>query len=137
MRFSAFDVIEIERRVAMGKKIKPIESSGAHDGLESELHTKIEDDLKRRRWYYVRSRMDKKSTQQKGVPDFIVAAPEKFDRVSTYWIEVKRNGSKLTPEQNVTKHVLQALGHKWACVYSFEEYLRAIEECPVDKEKPI
>ena len=103
-------------------------SAHAFAGRESELHEQIEDELNRRRWYFVHSRTDKKTTTQLGVPDFIIAAPEKFDRVSTYWVEVKRKGGKLTPEQTITRHVLQSLGHKWACVYSFEEFLTAIEQ---------
>ena len=89
----------------------------AFEGLESKLHEKIEQELIRRRWYYVRSRMDKKSTQPKGVPDFIIASPAKEYNPNqypfTFWIEVKRKGSKLTKEQNITRHVLLALGHKW------------------------
>ena len=94
---------------------------------EADLHAEIEAWLKLRRWYYVHSRTDRATTQQKGVPDFIIAKPEKgLEKAETVWIEVKRKGGKLTPEQTVTKHVLTALGHRFAVVYSFDEFLAAV-----------
>jgi RecB family endonuclease NucS len=89
---------------------------------ESDLHDKIIAELIRRRWYFVHSRMDCRTTQLKGVPDFICASPDG----RTFWIEVKRKGAKLTKEQNVARHCLLVLGHKWACVYSFQEFLTAV-----------
>jgi len=112
-----------------------VEPEDAFEGKESELHSLIEQDLKRRRWYYVHSRTDKRATNQLGTPDFIIATPSRqlckdcgqdAELPTTYWIEVKRKGGKLSREQTITKHVLQALRHNWACVYSFDEYLTAI-----------
>jgi hypothetical protein len=104
-----------------------------HTGKESELHKQIEDELKKRRWYFVHSRTDRKTTQNLGVPDFIVAATSSIEDLEcsvpvTYWIEVKRKGNKLSPEQTITKHILTALGHNYACVYSFEEFLSVINK---------
>jgi len=87
-------------------------------GKESELHSQIEAELKRRRWYFVHSRCDRKTTTQLGVADFICAAPNGI----TWWVECKKRGGKLSQEQTVTRHVLQALGHRWACVYSLKEF---------------
>jgi hypothetical protein len=92
----------------------------AFEGKEAQLHTIIEDELKRRRWYYVHSRTDRATTQQAGVPDFIVAAPNG----KTFFCEVKRKGGKLSVEQNVTRHILLALGHHFAVVFSMEDFLR-------------
>ena len=95
----------------------------AFDGPESALHELISAELRRRRWYFVTSRMDKRSTNQVGTPDFIVAKPDGV----TIWAEIKRKGSKLTPEQNITRHVLLALGHKFCVCYSMDEFLEAIK----------
>ena len=90
---------------------------------ESDLHDAIEMELCRRRWYYVHSRMDRASTQQKGVPDFIIAAADG----KSYWIECKAKGKKQTPEQRAAALVLHMNGHRHAVVYSFAEFLEAIK----------
>lgn len=105
-------------------------------GRESELHRQIEEELKRRRWFYVHSRTDKRTTQQLGIPDFIIARPSRLvhrgggsdtELPDTLWIEVKKKGNKLTPEQTITKHVLTALGHNYSTVYSFAQFLEVIK----------
>ncbi|MEI6730925.1 MAG: hypothetical protein WCL30_06660, partial [Pseudomonadota bacterium] len=71
--------------------------------------------------YYVHSRCDRATTQQKGVTDFIVAIP--FGKVA--WVEIKTKTGKLTAEQNVARHVLLALNHRWYLVRSFDEWVEA------------
>ena len=46
------------------------------EGRESDLHDQIEAELKRRRWYYVHSRTDKRTTQNNstGVRRILLAA---------------------------------------------------------------
>ena len=97
---------------------KTAKSPDAFTGKESELHRMIEDDLRARRWYFVHSRCDRATTTQKGVTDFIVAMP--FGKVA--WVEVKTKNGKLTPEQNVARHVLSALGHRHYIVRSLAEW---------------
>jgi hypothetical protein len=104
----------------------------AFDGRESELHRQIEDELKRRRWFYIHSRTDKRSTNQVGTPDFIIAAPNG----KTFFCEVKRKGGKLSVEQNVTRHVLLALGHHFAVVFSMEDFQRECACLEVTKQPP-
>ena len=94
-----------------------------HDGPENELHTKIEEHLQQHlRWYYVHSRTDKPTTQNVGVPDFIIAAP----RGVTLWIEVKRKGGKLDADQNITRHLLKGLDHTHEVVFSMEEFYEIV-----------
>ena len=93
------------------------------DGKEAELHQQIESWLKSKRFYYVHSRTDQRTTQAKGVVDFIVAMPG--GKVA--WVEIKRKGGKLSPEQVVVRHVLLALGHHYACVYSLAEFIEAVK----------
>lgn len=90
---------------------------------ESKLHDQIIEQLVRRRFYFVRSRMDKKTTQPKGTPDFICAAPNGI----VYFIEVKKPGAKLTKEQTITRHVLLALGHRHHVVYHMDDFLRIVD----------
>ena len=134
MRLTELEYQEMEARLARGRKkgapSAPDDAGEAFVGREAELHRQIEDELIRRRWYFVHSRTDRKTTQKKGVTDFIVAAPfsPPFGEPKTFWIEIKRKGGKLTKEQTATRHVLLALGHRWSVVYSFEEFLREIEQ---------
>lgn len=92
--------------------------------LEQRIHRDIEIELKRRRWYYVHSRTDKRTTTQLGVTDFIIAIPQtKFMPAKTLWLECKRKGGKLTQEQNTARHILVASGHWHAVVYSITEFM--------------
>ena len=127
---SQFEYENMQRRVDAGRRV---DSSPLLDGnpveRESDLHDQIEAELKRRRWYYVHSRMDRATTTQLGVTDFIIAAPPtgNVGQPRTFWVECKREGEKLNKEQTVTKHVLLALGHKHFVVFSFEEFLDQIK----------
>jgi hypothetical protein len=104
------------------------ESVIAHfDGPERVLHDRIAADLRERRLYFVHSRTDKRTTTALGVPDFIIA----LSGGGVLWCEVKRKGGKLTAEQTVTKHVLLALGHKYALVFNFEQYQQAIKDAEI------
>lgn len=133
-RFSQLDVDRINMRQRVKKRADVAQE--AFEGKESELHRLILDECARRRFYVVHSRCDRATTQQKGVVDFIIAMPERLiysgggsDTVlpSTLWIEVKTGKNKLSAEQNVTKHVLTALGHRWHLVRSFEQFLEVIK----------
>lgn len=108
------------------KHVQPANVEGVK--LEADLHDKIESELKRRRWYYVHSRMDKPTTTELGVTDFIIAVPAnaagEFPR--TLWLEAKRHGAKLTREQNITRHILLASGHWHEVVYSMKQFLELL-----------
>lgn len=118
-RFTQSDIDRLNAKNA--PKSRQDAPQSAFEGRESSLHRLIEDDLKRRRWFYVHSRTDRATTQQSGVPDFIIAAPNG----KTLWCEVKRKGGKLSVEQNVTRHVLLALAHHFAVVFSMDDFDRA------------
>ena len=108
----------IAREIRLRNVVKTI-AEDAHSGPERDLHDQIEAELIRRRWYYVHSRMDKRSTQNKGVPDFIIAAPNG----RTIWMEVKTKSGKLDENQTITKHVLTALLHEHCVVRSMAEVI--------------
>lgn len=95
--------------------------------LEGDLHDDIEKELKRRRWYYVHSRMDKPTTTELGVTDFIIAVPAgDGEKPRTLWLEAKRHGAKLTKEQNITRHILLSAGHWHEVVYSKKQFLKIL-----------
>lgn len=95
----------------------------AWEGLESVLHEKISEDLQRRRWWFCHSRTDKRTTQQLGIPDFIVAAPLGI----SWFFECKKKGGKLTKEQNIARHCLLSLDHIYSVIYSMEDYEREVK----------
>jgi rRNA maturation endonuclease Nob1 len=121
-KFDAHWLSEYERRNA--PKIRnQVESEDAYEGLEGELHKEIIAELRRRRWYFVRSRTDKKTTTRKGVTDFIIAMPDG----KTLWLEVKKKGGKLDTDQTITRHVLLALSHRHEVAFSYQDFINAID----------
>lgn len=96
---------------------------------EDELHDAIESYCLSQGWLYVHSRMDKRSTNQCGTPDFIVALPGGV----TLWCEVKRGKStKLTIEQQAFGAWLTKLGHRTVVARSLEDFVRATKESFTD-----
>lgn len=116
---------EMKRRTDKARGLlRDLPPSEPFEGRESELHDQIQAELKRRRWYYVHSRTDKRTTQELGTPDFIIAVPING---KTIWMEVKRKGGKLTPEQNAVRHVLTASLHIHRVVYSIKEVIEIFD----------
>lgn len=99
---------------------------GGFEGKESELHNQIEDELKRRRWLYIHSRTDKRTTTAKGVPDFAIF-PQFSYRNRPFFVEVKTKTGKLTPEQRAFQVVAELLEYRFVVCRSFGEFLKAIE----------
>lgn len=99
---------------------------------ESDLHQDIIDLCKRRGWFYVRSRMDRRSTQAPGVPDFIVAA----DDGKTIWIECKAKGNKPSNEQLATITFLKAKGHAAAICYNMADVMELVAKASAASAAP-
>lgn len=91
---------------------------------ESELHDQIAAYCSSRKWYFVHSRMDRRTTTAKGVPDFIIAT----DDGATLWVECKRKGAKPSIEQLGTNQWLKCLKHRAHIVWSYGEFLECIGE---------
>jgi len=66
---------------------------------------------------------NKRSTANVGTPDFIVAA-----RGTTFWIEFKRPGEPLSPDQGAFKKQLEANGVQMFVVYSAIEAQAVIQK---------
>lgn len=88
--------------------------------LESPLQEKIEEECRRRRWPFVRSRMDKATVFTfPGVPDFVIAA----DGGRVLWIECKSKTGKQTTDQIGFQMMLNRCGHLYYLIRSFQEFL--------------
>lgn len=74
---------------------------------ESDLHDHVIEWCRAHALYVVHSRMDRRTTQARGVPDFIIAFPHGV----TLWLELKRLKQKPTPEQSGSLMALGVLGH--------------------------
>lgn len=83
---------------------------------EKELQQQIANLLSLRGIWFCRSRMDKATTQQKGVPDFLFA----LRGVATAF-EVKHGKGKLRPEQEATHAVMEHSGWRVHTVRTLDE----------------
>lgn len=90
---------------------------------EGELHDEIIKKLKALGWPYVHSRMDRPTTTQWGVTDFIIAAP----MGKTLWVECKSKTGKMSSEQEGFGMALLKRGHRWYVVRSMDEFNAVLE----------
>lgn len=109
-----------------------VASEGCSD--ESKLHEQIIEACKQRGFYYVHSRMDRRTTTALGVVDFIVA----LDGGRTLWVEAKAGKRKPTREQAGTLLWLEQLGHKAVVCRSLTDFLNAVDSSlkPTDPQAP-
>ena len=110
------------REMRMAKNKPEASSEGVK--IERELHDDVQSELRHRRWYFVHSRMDRKTTTQLGVVDFIIAIPGG----KTLWLELKRKNGKLSQEQNITRHILKSSGHWHEVAFSMTDVLRILDD---------
>lgn len=85
---------------------------------EAKIHAHIEEECRKRGWYIVHSRMDVRTTNAKGVPDFIIfptAHP-------VFVVECKSGNKKLTIEQCGVMAWFRKYGKPHYVVRSVEEF---------------
>lgn len=90
---------------------------------ESDLQEQCINEVKRRGWFVVHSRMDLPTTTPLGTPDLIVFA----DNGVTYLFELKSKSGKLRPKQLGVKMMLEKLGHEVHVIYNFQSFFDAIK----------
>lgn len=90
---------------------------------ESTLHNDIIAHCRSQGWLYIHSWMDKRATNQKGTPDFIIFMPAG----KVLCVECKAKGGKQTSEQQAMEAYLRKLGHAYALVFNMEEFHAAIQ----------
>lgn len=94
--------------------------------IESDLHRDILEYCEAQwpRWKYDHSRMDKRTRNTLGVPDFIIALPNG----RTIWVECKRPGEKLSSAQQNFAAEMAKLGHTVHIVHTIQEFLQEVEK---------
>lgn len=120
MRFSRAEYLQLlarsQRRHPPG--FHQTAEPGDSPPLESKLHEQIIEECHRRLWGYIHSRMDRKTTQNKGVCDFVILA----EGGHTYYVECKRKGGKLSEDQLIFRAVAARNGHPVHVIETFEEF---------------
>ncbi len=96
----------------------------AYIGHEKDIHELIIGECRKRRWYFVHSRTDRRTTTAIGTPDFVIAA----DRGRTFYCEIKKKGGKLSQDQTIVKHCLLGLNQRYKTIYSFDQFIDFINE---------
>lgn len=121
MRMTAAQVAAHEARISAGKN--HIVESNEKVGVdrESKLHEQIIEHCNKQwpRWKYRHARMDRATTEEKGVEDFTIFMPNG----KTLHVECKKRDGKLDEDQRNWQHELGRLGHAVHVVRSFEEFL--------------
>lgn len=96
----------------------------ASEGVEreSELHRDIIAHCRSKRWLVISSRMDAKTTTQKGVADFVIGFGSKV-----VFIEAKTKTGKQRPEQLGFQMLCEMNGLEYFVVRSMDEFLKAVQ----------
>ena len=118
---------DYEARMYGKTKSGPAPSDAADD--ESVLQESIVAACRIRGYLAVRSRMDRATTNQVGVPDIIIAA----DNRRVIWCECKSKTGKLRPEQFATKVWLEKLGQEYCLCRSLSDFLTILEKSPIQE----
>ena len=90
---------------------------------ERDLHDKILAECARRGFIAIHSRMDRPTTNNVGLADFVILA----DHGRTLLVECKSRTGKLTTEQLAFKMLAERLGHTVHVCRSMSEFLTVIE----------
>lgn len=91
---------------------------------EDKLHDEVERYCREHRWAYVHARMDKPTTTNLGVPDFIIFPPSPHVII----LELKTAKGKQRPDQLAWQCVLENQGHVYHICRSFEEFLSILRD---------
>lgn len=89
---------------------------------ESDLHKKIIEYCKGRRWIYFHGSMAHRTHSTLGQPDFTVLA----NNGRVFFIECKTRTGKLSNEQRGLQLAADMLGHKIHIVRSFKEFVQLV-----------
>lgn len=120
------DLKMMEMRIEAGKRVKTpkVGIVDAFEGLEGELQDMIKDECKKRGFYFVHSRRDKRTTTAIGTPDFIIACHKGI----SLWVECKAGKSKPSIEQMAVGIMLEHLNQNYKLVYNLKTFLDFVEE---------
>lgn len=144
MRMTQQKVDEHEARMAAARGNTTLPSKPIN--REAELHKQIKDFCAQQfpQWVCLHGSTAHKTHRTIGEPDFVVAAQRKisqplydqFGQIHGYatrteplvvFVECKRPGGKLSPEQQGMRLMLEKLGHKLHVVESMDEFLEVVK----------
>lgn len=115
-----------ERKRLTGSPLTSPERIAKEDAkLERELHKLISQELNRRQIPFIHSRTDKKTTQQKGIPDFVFVI-----NGQPFAVECKTAVGALTKEQESILTDMKKSGWTVSVCRSFVEFLTVIQPSP-------
>lgn len=120
MRMTLAEFLAAEARLQGKRGHKVVEDDAPEN--EAKLHEQIIKELDRRVWGYVHSRMDKRTTTQRGICDFIIFA----DGGRTFLIECKLPGKKFSQDQLIFETLARHCGHTVHRCESFEEFIKIV-----------
>lgn len=113
-----------ERARIIGSPLPSAERHAAEEvKVERELHKLIWNELTRREIFLVHSRMDRKTTQAKGTPDFVACIIGLFVA-----FECKTATGALSKEQETVRLEIIRNGGRYYVVRSFEEFRAALSD---------
>jgi len=92
-------------------------------GQERKLQDMIANYLTLKGFWFCHSRTDKRTTQRRGVPDFVICAYSLF-----LACEVKCTGQTLTQEQAREANKIRASGGAFVIAYSLQDLVSAIQD---------
>lgn len=126
------EIMSPEDRKALGQKTVAERSARADLQLEREIHRLIDLELNRRNIVGIHSRTDKKTSQQVGVPDYLMALwDSERGCARPVAVEVKLPGGKLSDDQIVMRDRMVRDGWEYHVVYSLEEFKSVLSEFDV------
>lgn len=126
-------VDEAKRRAALKRnpervEMGPVETGDAPES-ESKLHSQIIEECGKRLWGYIHSRLDRRTTTNLGVVDFVILA----DGGRTFYIEAKMPGKKFSEEQNKFKAVAERNGHAVHRVENMDQFYDVVDYVPLTR----
>jgi len=132
MGISQHDFNEMTRRVAAARKTPVAPPEAVND--EGKLHLAIIDFCERQfpRWKYRHARMDRPTTEEKGIEDFTVFMPNGI----TAHVECKKKSGKQSVDQLAWQLELGRLGHKVYVVFSIEQFKALADELLQNAKNP-
>lgn len=97
-----------------------------HEGCtdEERLHEEVEKLCRDRRWAYVHARMDKPTTTNLGVPDFIIFPPSPHVII----LELKSRTGKQRPDQLAWQCVVENCGHVYHICRSMGDFYAILRD---------
>lgn len=130
MSISVADYLAMLGRIEKGRKTRP--SAKGDSGEVGGIHAPILEWCRQQipMPAIIHSRSDKRSSTNRGVPDFVI-----LFRGNVILVEAKTRTGKLSLYQRDWKHLAEVNGFPVHIIRTFEEFLKLVEEIKTRAEK--